>query len=93
MRLLPLARRSSARRSCLIPLRRTQDTALFDLAEPVLARLQNCSKRRRRAGIVIIASLFERRASGIYHNTAAVIDADGRYLGKYRKMHIPQDPG
>ncbi len=43
-------------------------------------------------GVVIIASLFERRAPGVYHNTAAVIDADGAYLGKYRKMHIPDDP-
>jgi N-carbamoylputrescine amidase len=42
--------------------------------------------------VVIVASLFERRAAGLYHNTAAVIDADGRYLGKYRKMHIPDDP-
>ena len=44
-------------------------------------------------GIVIIASLFEKRALGLYHNTAVVIDADGHYLGKYRKMHIPDDPG
>src|SRR6516164_10150771 len=44
-------------------------------------------------GVVIIASLFEKRAQGIYHNTTAVIDADGTYLGKYRKMHIPDDPG
>ncbi|MEH6308821.1 carbon-nitrogen hydrolase [Olivibacter sp. CPCC 100613] len=44
-------------------------------------------------GIVIIASLFEKRAQGLYHNTTAVIDADGTYLGKYRKMHIPDDPG
>ncbi len=43
--------------------------------------------------VVIIASLFEKRASGLYHNTTAVIDADGTYLGKYRKMHIPDDPG
>ncbi len=43
-------------------------------------------------GVVIIASLFEKRAQGIYHNTTAVIDADGKYLGKYRKMHIPDDP-
>src|SRR6201995_2374544 len=42
--------------------------------------------------VVIIASLFEKRAQGIYHNTTAVIDADGAYLGKYRKMHIPDDP-
>lgn len=44
-------------------------------------------------GVVIIASLFEKRAQGLYHNTTAVIDADGVYLGKYRKMHIPDDPG
>jgi N-carbamoylputrescine amidase len=44
-------------------------------------------------GVVIIASLFEKRAQGIYHNTTAVLDADGAYLGKYRKMHIPDDPG
>jgi N-carbamoylputrescine amidase len=43
--------------------------------------------------VVIIASLFEKRAQGVYHNTTAVIDADGGYLGKYRKMHIPDDPG
>src|SRR6185312_2212933 len=42
--------------------------------------------------VVIIASLFERRAAGVYHNTAAVIDADGKMLGSYRKMHIPDDP-
>lgn len=44
-------------------------------------------------GVVIIASLFEKRAHGLYHNTTAVLDADGAYLGKYRKMHIPDDPG
>jgi N-carbamoylputrescine amidase len=43
-------------------------------------------------GVVIIASLFEKRAEGLYHNTAAILDADGSYLGKYRKMHIPDDP-
>ena len=43
--------------------------------------------------VVIIASLFEKRAAGVYHNTTAVLDADGAYLGKYRKMHIPDDPG
>jgi N-carbamoylputrescine amidase len=47
----------------------------------------------RELEVVIIASLFEARARGLYHNTAAVIDADGSYLGKYRKMHIPDDPG
>ena len=44
-------------------------------------------------GVVLIVPYFEKRAPGIYHNTAAVIDADGSYLGKYRKMHIPDDPG
>jgi N-carbamoylputrescine amidase len=44
-------------------------------------------------GVVIVASMFEKRAQGVYHNTAAVIDADGTYMGKYRKMHIPDDPG
>jgi N-carbamoylputrescine amidase len=44
-------------------------------------------------GVVIVASLFEKRAQGLYHNTTAVLDADGTYLGKYRKMHIPDDPG
>lgn len=47
----------------------------------------------RELGVVIIASLFEKRAQGLYHNTTAVLDADGSYLGKYRKMHIPDDPG
>src|ERR1700743_625404 len=42
--------------------------------------------------VVIVASLFEKRAQGLYHNTTAVLDADGSYLGKYRKMHIPDDP-
>jgi N-carbamoylputrescine amidase len=44
-------------------------------------------------GVVIVASMFEKRAAGIFHNTTAVMDADGKYLGKYRKMHIPDDPG
>jgi N-carbamoylputrescine amidase len=44
-------------------------------------------------GVVIVASMFEKRAAGIFHNTTAVIDADGQFLGKYRKMHIPDDPG
>ncbi len=73
---------------------RTQDTALFDLAEPIPgATTEALAAVAGELGIVIIAALFERRAPGVYHNTAAVIDADGRYLGKYRKMHIPQDPG
>ena len=51
------------------------------------------SKVAAEEGVVIIASLFEKRAEGLYHNTTAVLDADGTYLGKYRKMHIPDDPG
>jgi len=51
------------------------------------------AKLAKELNIVIIASLFEKRAQGIYHNTTAVLDADGAYLGKYRKMHIPDDPG
>ena len=73
---------------------RTQEPELFDLAEaipgPTTERLTALAEE---LGVVVIASLFERRAAGLYHNTAVVIDADGTYLGKYRKMHIPQDPG
>ena len=73
---------------------REQDPELFELAEPVPGPTTLAlSSLAAELGIVVIASLFERRASGVYHNTAAVIDADGSYLGKYRKMHIPQDPG
>jgi N-carbamoylputrescine amidase len=73
---------------------RTQDPALFDLAEPVPGPTTAAlAALAAELGVVLIASLFERRAAGVYHNTAAVIDADGSYLGKYRKMHIPQDPG
>ena len=65
----------------------------FLLAEsipgPATETLQAIARENK---IVIIASLFEKRAQGIYHNTAAVIDADGQYMGKYRKMHIPDDP-
>jgi N-carbamoylputrescine amidase len=73
---------------------RTQDPDLFDLAEAVPGpTTEALGALAAELGIVIVAALFERRAPGIYHNTAAVLDADGRYLGKYRKMHIPQDPG
>ena len=65
----------------------------FNLAEPIPGptthTLANVAKE---LGVVIIASLFEKRAEGLYHNTTAVVDADGTYLGKYRKMHIPDDP-
>ena len=70
-----------------------EDATLFDLAEPIpgptSARLADLAKQ---LGIVLIASLFEKRAPGVYHNTAAVFDTDGRLLGLYRKMHIPDDP-
>lgn len=73
---------------------RVQDPDLFDLAEPVPGpTTEALSSLAAELGVVIVAALFERRAPGLYHNTAAVIDADGTYLGKYRKMHIPQDPG
>jgi N-carbamoylputrescine amidase len=65
----------------------------FKLAEPVPGPSTDVlSKVAVKNSVVIIASLFEKRAQGIYHNTTAVIDADGTYLGKYRKMHIPDDP-
>lgn len=73
---------------------RTQDTRFFDLAEPVPGpSVQALSKVAAEHQVVLVVPTFERRAPGVYHNTAAVIDADGSFLGKYRKMHIPQDPG
>ncbi|MFO0967005.1 MAG: carbon-nitrogen hydrolase [Gemmataceae bacterium] len=69
------------------------DPALFDLAEPVPGpTTEKLGQVARSLGKVIVASLFERRAAGLYHNTAAVLDADGAFLGLYRKMHIPDDP-
>jgi len=71
-----------------------EDAALFDLAEPVPGPTTSAiSDAARRHGVVVVASLFERRAPGIAHNTAAIIDADGSLAGVYRKMHIPDDPG
>ncbi|HSI64748.1 MAG TPA: carbon-nitrogen hydrolase [Candidatus Saccharimonadia bacterium] len=71
-----------------------EDTALFDLAEPIPGdTTKQLGDLARELGVVIIASLFEKRAIGLYHNTAAIIDADGEYMGKFRKMHIPEDPG
>ena len=71
----------------------TQSTKNFDLAESVPGHTtETLCKLAKAEKVVIIASLFEKRGKGIYHNTAAVIDADGKYLGKYRKMHIPDDP-
>jgi N-carbamoylputrescine amidase len=72
------------------------DNKNYKLAEVVKSDSSTLEKLSTLAGdlqIVLIASLFEKRASGLYHNTAVVIDADGSFLGKYRKMHIPEDPG
>ena len=71
-----------------------EDPRLFDLAEPVPGpRSAELAALARELGIVIVASLFETRAPGLYHNTAVVFDNDGRLAGRYRKMHIPDDPG
>ena len=71
-----------------------QDVCEFDLAEPIpgpsTERLGALAKQH---GVVIVGSLFERRGAGLYHNTAVVLDKDGSLAGKYRKMHIPDDPG
>lgn len=93
------AARGGAQIICLQELYRTkyfcrsEDYAAFRLAETVPGpSTEEFSRVARENGVVIIAPLFERRADGIHHNTAAVIDADGRLLGRYRKMHIPDDP-
>ena len=93
------AAKSGAQIVCLPELFQTQyfcqreDPALFDLAEsipgPVTAKLSVLAKE---LGIVLVASLFEKRAAGIYHNTAVMFDANGELRGIYRKMHIPDDP-
>jgi N-carbamoylputrescine amidase len=71
-----------------------EDHDNFALAEAIPGPSTDAlSKVAAELGVVIIASLFEKRAQGVYHNTTAVLDADGTYLGKYRKMHIPDDPG
>src|SRR5215510_1356223 len=72
---------------------RKEDAELFNLAEsvpgPTSEKLAQVAKEKK---VAIIVSLFERRAPGVYHNSYAVLDADGSFLGKYRKMHIPDDP-
>jgi N-carbamoylputrescine amidase len=84
---------------CLPELFRTQyfcqreDSALFDLAEPVPGpTTEALTAVARETGTVVVGSVFERRSPGLYHNTAVVFDADGRLAGVYRKMHIPDDP-
>jgi N-carbamoylputrescine amidase len=93
------AAKSGAQIICLPELFRTQyfcqreDHALFDLAEPIPGpTTEALAPVAREHKVVIVASIFERRARGLYHNTAAVLDADGSIKGIYRKMHIPDDP-
>jgi len=72
---------------------REEDARFFDLAEPIPGpSTDTLCRLAGELGIVIVGSLFERRTAGVYHNTAAVIDADGSLAGIYRKMHIPDDP-
>ena len=71
----------------------TENTQLFDLAEPIPGPSTDFyGEIARQHGIVLVTSLFERRAAGLYHNTAVVFERDGSIAGKYRKMHIPDDP-
>ncbi len=71
----------------------SEDHSQFDLAEPIPGPSTEAIGRiARELGVVVIASLFERRAAGVYHNTAAILDGDGSVRGLYRKMHIPDDP-
>jgi len=93
------AARKGADVVCLPELFRSQyfcqreDAATFDLAEPVPGpSTRALSEVARKAGVAVVAPIFERRAAGLYHNSAAIIDADGKILGLYRKMHIPDDP-
>lgn len=71
----------------------TEDTTLFDLAEPIPGpSTELYGQLAKELGVVIVTSLFERRAPGLYHNTAVVLEKDGSIAGRYRKMHIPDDP-
>lgn len=72
----------------------TEDVSRFELAETIPGDTsETLGRLAKESGIVIIASIFEKRAKGIYHNTATVLDRDGSIAGTYRKMHIPDDPG
>jgi len=93
------AARKGARLICLQELFRSQyfcreeNTEMFNLAEEIPGPTSEAlGKIAKELGVAIIGSLFERRAAGVYHNTAVVLDSDGTLLGKYRKMHIPDDP-
>ena len=70
-----------------------EDTSLFDLAEPIPGPSTDFyAQIARKHGIVLVTSLFEKRSTGLYHNTSVVFDTDGSVAGRYRKMHIPDDP-
>lgn len=93
------AARAGAEVICLPELFRSQyfcqreDASFFDLAEPIPGlTTEALGKVARKSNAVLVAPLFERRAAGIYHNSAAIIDANGELIGLYRKMHIPDDP-
>src|SRR5262249_35746409 len=93
------AARAGAQFVCLPELFQTQyfcqreDHALFDLAEPIPGPSSDkLAAAAKTNGVVLVASLFEKRAPGVYHNTAAIFDRDGSLNGLYRKMHIPDDP-
>ncbi len=93
------AARSGAQAVCLQELFRSQyfcqreDAALFDLAEPIPGpTTETLSRTARERQVVVVGSIFERRAPGVYHNTAVILDADGSLVGRYRKTHIPDDP-
>ncbi|HEY6147550.1 MAG TPA: nitrilase-related carbon-nitrogen hydrolase, partial [Thermoanaerobaculia bacterium] len=93
------AARSGAELVCLPELFRSryfcqkEDPASFDLAEPVPGpTTERLADAARKSGVAVIAPVFEKRAPGLYHNSAAVLDSDGRIAGVYRKMHIPDDP-
>ena len=71
----------------------TEDTSMFDLAETIPGpSTETFGALAKELGIVLVLSLFEKRAPGLYHNTAVVLEKDGTIAGKYRKMHIPDDP-
>lgn len=71
----------------------SEDVNIFDYANDYLENLEFFAKIAKECGVVLVTSLFEKRSSGLYHNTAVVFEKDGTIAGKYRKMHIPDDPG
>ena len=99
LRLAETAARQGAQIICTQELFRSvyfcqsEDHAWFETAEPIPGPTTSAfQKLAKKHGVVVIASLFEKRAAGVYHNSAVIIDADGKLLGIYRKMHIPDDP-